>query len=189
MLLEKTSKGDLAARDCLIRKYVKNCQLLVLEYLIDFPIYKQFEDDLESECFSVISKCIKSFTIGHGSFYSYWKRTAIRAMNKFVANRSNKSFIDALSLDEQFNANLSLHDVVGIYDDKPENDLLNHTFLEIINNPKNEFAEIEMRVIKLFLYGYEFKDIALLLNVRTSTVYRAFKKAVVKIGKKMRPQK
>ena len=46
-----------------------------------------------------------------------------------------------------------------------------------------------MRVIKLFLYGYEFKDIALLLNVRTSTVYRAFKKAVVKIGKKMRPQK
>ena len=110
-------------------------------------------------------------------------------MNKFVSIKSNKTFLDALSLDEQFNANLSLHDVIGLCDERPDIDLLNQFYLDVINNPKNGFTELEMNVIKLFLYGYEFKDIALLLNSRQQPIYRAFKSAVSKIGKKMKRQK
>ena len=169
----------------MLRKYYLFSQRFVTDFLVRFPIYKPFEDDLLSECFFAVEKAIKHYHYESGLFYAYWKRCAKRVINKFITRSKDLVVFETLTLDD-IGGNLSLHDVAGENDEQIKTKLLNEAFLTIVNDPKNRFTKTERNIIKLFLYGYELKDIALLLDLKVPNVYHHFKVAVDKIGKKMK---
>lgn len=125
---------------------------------------------------------LKKYTPSKGVFYAYWRRAALRAINKCI--KQNVKSIGVTSLDfVPSNTIHALHDIVGLEDKSYKKELLSEVFIKIIEDKYNDFSNREKNVIKLYLDGYDMKDIAELLHCSIQTVYRNYHQAVDKIGR------
>lgn len=125
---------------------------------------------------------LKKYTPSKGVFYAYWRRAALRAINKCI--KQNVKSIGVTSLDfVPSNTIHTLHDIVGLEDKSYKKELLSEVFIKIIEDKYNDFSRREKNVIKLYLEGYDMKDIAELLHCSIQTVYRNYHQAVDKIGR------
>ena len=77
----------------------------------------------------------------------------------------------------------ALHDIVGLEDKSYKKELLSETFIKILEDTNSDFSKREKEVIRLYLDGYEIKDIAKILHCSLQTVYRNYNQAVEKIGR------
>ena len=142
-------------------------------------------DDLFSVAQATILLAIKSFSMNIHLFYPYWKTIATNALIKY--NKKNSYFHEAktfygISLDQQNDDNFSNDQLLGEPDMKLQKSLVEDTFLNIIENPINNFTESEKLVMKLTIEGYAPLEIMKVLKWSKSQVYYALKKAKAKLA-------
>ena len=153
-----------------------------MDYLDKYPNYEYIRDELHAVAFYNTYPLISKYSPNKGVFYAYWKRVAFRSMDKYI--KANVKGMGTSSLDFiPSNTIHELHDIVGLEDKSYKKELLSEVFVKIIDDKYNDFSKREKAVIKLYLDGYEFKDISELLCCSLQTVYRNYHQAVEKIGR------
>ncbi len=161
------------------------------ECLRENPEYNIFRDEIHSVILFHTVKILDSYSLDKGKFYSYWQKGALRqiyrCINKFKAQISRE--YSYLSLDSSNVNNRLLHDVFGAEDMTMKRQLLVESFVSIANDPNNSFSCKERHVLKLYLEGYSYKEIAALTNQSISNVYKLYHSAVKKIGDVLVPKK
>ena len=168
-----------------MEKYRWFAYKLVSDFLDKYPTYEYVRDELHAVAFYCTSTLINKFKVGKGVFYAYWKKVALREIDKFIKN--NIKCMTVASLDFIPNNTIhALHDVVGIEDKAYEKDMLTEIFYRIMRNPQNRFSKREKEVLSLYLDGYELKLVAELLHISVASAYRIYHKAINKIAKVMR---
>lgn len=139
-------------------------------------------EDLMSIAFSVVLTALKKKT-DNSTFYAYWLKIARNSMKKFVKDNTPEEircFNAVFSLDQYADDDLQLHEKITKSDD--ENiESIRTTILEIVNNPNNYFSFEEKCVVGLFLDGFDFNEIAEMLNMAKHKVYRLNRNAIDKI--------
>lgn len=187
-LLDKIYSGDESALNVLLNKYRFYSYKLINEYIRYNPEFEYLYDELHSLIFYSTHSLIYKFQTGRGVFYAYWKKSAYRLVEKYI--EKNQKHYKKMSLDfTPSNAVRELHDIIGFEDKNFKIDLLNDSFMKIVNDPLNNFTPKEKETISYFLSGLEFKDIAELTNRNLSSVYKTYRKAVSKIGRVLRGSK
>ena len=134
---------------------------------------------------------IEKYSSSKGKFYAFWRKAVTRELERYVAKyiKANSRFISAVSLDQTTKYQQSVHDIVGQEDEKVKQELLTDTFINIVNNPKNEFTQMEKQIIKLYLVGFSLPEISKKMEWAISTVYKFYRSAVAKIGRVLKEQK
>ena len=191
-MLLKISLGDDYSKNVLIEKYKNFSWALAKKMVVQYEIADFTLEDYMALAFSALTTALKTYNFSSCTFYGYWYKiaineikTAIRrylSMNRHLTNNT-------LSLDKETAFEQSLHDVVSVNELYSEQNLLRDNFIAIIDNPNNDFTDSQRTVIKLYLDGYEFKEIAGILNWSRSKVYSLYYKAIEKIRKCMREPK
>ena len=154
----------------------------ITEFLAKYPAYDFIREELHAVIFYDTYTLIKKYTPDKGVFYAYWKKAAFRTIDKYI-KRNLRNF-GTTSLDFMpSNTIHDLHDIVGREDSSYQKQLLSEVFTRIIEDKNNDFSKREQSVIKLYLDGYEMKDIAEILKCSLPSVYRNYHQAVTKIGR------
>ena len=121
-------------------------------------------------------------------FFAYWKKVALRTIDDYIERNEKQNMIVSLdfvpSVDKR-----SLHEVIGNDDQTYRQDFLKQVFTSIVNNSKNGFSEIEKSTINYYLNDYDMKEIARITNRSLATIYRAYDRAVTKIGSVLKGRK
>lgn len=179
--------GDDNALNAFLEKYRLYSYKLVGNYLNDYPEYDYIRDELHAIVFYGTYNLISKYDSDKGHFYGYWKKISLRNIDKYI--EKYEKYNSVISLDYQQNNDIkSLHDVVGNEDETYRQELLKQAYFSIIYNPNNGFSQKEKEVIELYLKGFDMKDIATKTNRAITSVYRLFKRAVLKIGCVMKGQ-
>lgn len=142
-------------------------------------------EELCSVAQETILVAVKNFSNSIQVFYPYWRTIATNAMIKY--NQQNSYFhhaktFNGISLDQQNEDNFSNDQIIGETDVKIEKGIVEDTFLNIINDPKNGFSENEKIVMKLTIEGYEPTEIMKMFKWSKSQIYYALKNAKEKLA-------
>lgn len=142
-------------------------------------------EDLCSVAQETILVAVKNFSNSIQVFYPYWRTIATNAMIKY--NQQNSYFhhaktFNGISLDQQNEENFSNDQIIGETDANIEKGLVEETFLNIINDPKNGFSENEKIVMKLTIEGYEPTEIMKMFRWSKSQIYYALRNAKEKLA-------
>lgn len=142
-------------------------------------------EELCSVAQETILIAVKNFSNSIQVFYPYWRTIATNAMIKY--NQQNSYFhhaktFNGISLDQQNEDNFSNDQIIGETDVKIEKGIVEDTFLNIINDPRNGFSENEKIVMKLTIEGYEPTEIMKMFKWSKSQIYYALKNAKEKLA-------
>lgn len=142
-------------------------------------------EELCSVAQETILVAVKNFSNSIQVFYPYWRTIATNAMIKY--NQQNSYFhhaktFNGISLDQQNEDNFSNDQIIGETDVKIEKGIVEDTFLNIINDPRNGFSENEKIVMKLTIEGYEPTEIMKMFKWSKSQIYYALKNAKEKLA-------
>lgn len=184
-LLEKIYSGDDNALNILLEKYRWFSYKLIAEYLKRFPENEYLKDELHSIVFYDTYRLVQSFKSEKGYFFPYWKKVALRNINKYVIANEKYNAIVSLDYIPQ-NYERQLHESFGVEESFYTMESLSESFLKIIHNPDFKFTEKEKNIISYYLKGYEFKEISIMTQYPLPTVYRIYSQAVAKIGKALK---
>lgn len=177
--------GDEEAKNLFLEKYNKFSWSLVISYVAKYRIYEPVKEDLQSIVFADTLSVLKKYTPNKGRFYPFWKRVSLRRIQKYIRETRilEKLKLSPLSFDTfMTDNNKSLHDVVGFEDKSVQDNKLAESILKTALNPTTGLSEKEQIIIEAFLSGFDFKEIALSLDLSLSGVYKCYKTAVKKIG-------
>ncbi len=142
-------------------------------------------EELCSVAQETILIAVKNFSNSIQVFYPYWRTIATNAMIKY--NQQNSYFhhaktFNGISLDQQNEDNFSNDQILGETDVKIEKGIVEDTFLNIIDDPRNGFSENEKIVMKLTIEGYEPTEIMKMFKWSKSQIYYALKNAKEKLA-------
>lgn len=142
-------------------------------------------EELCSVAQETILVAVKNFSNSIQVFYPYWRTIATNAMIKY--NQQNSYFhhaktFNGISLDQQNEDNFSNDQILGETDVKIEKGIVEDTFLNIIDDPRNGFSENEKIVMKLTIEGYEPTEIMKMFKWSKSQIYYALKNAKEKLA-------
>lgn len=142
-------------------------------------------EELCSVAQETILVAVKNFSNSIQVFYPYWRTIATNAMIKY--NQQNSYFhhaktFNGISLDQQNEDNFSNDQIIGETDVTIEKGIVEDTFLNIINDPRNGFSENEKIVMKLTIEGYEPTEIMKMFKWSKSQIYYALKNAKEKLA-------
>lgn len=149
--------GNLAAKECFIARYQYRLYGLIKSIIAKkVNEYLDYEDYFQ-ECFIVFLKCMERFNEEY-NFYNYLK-TAINhhfIRIKREKDRSNK----IISLDYESDNKPSLIDMVS-------EDDLEYKTIEVNDYIKENFDDLEQKIIWLKIKGYTGDEISKILNITT----------------------
>ena len=180
-MLKQIKLGDTLATDILLARYRPYCHSLSIEMLDKVDNSEIQADDLFSIAFSAVATAIRSYDENkeNAAFYAYWSKIAKNDIIRYV--KKMKNTVTRVSLDTVLSDGRCLHDLMGENDAALEEDTLHSTFMKIIDNPNNNLNEKERTLLRYYLDGYDFKEIALLMDCSKSKTYYLFKNAINKI--------
>ena len=179
VLLYKEHKDDDVELE-LIERYRIHSRKLAGEFYRKFKFLYLLEyEDIYSIALSSLFVAIKTFTIG--GFFKYWKTFTTNELNCYVKNFSvTKS--DAL-LYSQLNAEeVPSGMILKQNTSQGEKISFSDEILDIVNDPKNEFKEVDREIMRLYVLGYRLVDIAIITNHLESFVRYHLKKIKNKIS-------
>ena len=164
-----------------MEKYFKHCWKLAVEFHNKYSSLDITVEDYYSIACETIITTLNRFNFSCNNFYKYWKVCAENNLRTFVKRYYEEKKYSPFSLDFQYDLGGTLHDHVGFNDEALENNLLVDTFSNIIYDPNNGFTKNEIIVIEYILNGYDIETIAFIINKSRATIYRHYRKAVIKI--------
>lgn len=180
-MLKKIRQGEASSINTLLKRYRPYCHALASTMLDEIDNNEILEDDLFSVAFSAVAIAISHYNIEKytSSFYAYWMKIATNDIKHYVKNM--KIGISRVSLDTDLPDGRNLHDIVGSNDEFYKGDSLYNQFIQIIENHDNSLSDKERILVRYYLDGFEFKEIATLMNCSKSQAYYLFQTAVQKI--------
>jgi len=182
VLLAQTGNYDTLNQLCI--RYQRYSYGLAIEFFNSNRQSGITVEDLCSVAQETILVAVKNFSNSIQVFYPYWRTIATNAMIKY--NQQNSYFhhaktFNGISLDQQNEDNFSNDQIIGETDAKIEKGIVEDTFLNIIDDPKNGFSENEKIVMKLTIEGYEPTEIMKMFKWSKSQIYYALRNAKEKL--------
>ncbi|MDR1782340.1 MAG: sigma-70 family RNA polymerase sigma factor [Bacilli bacterium] len=169
--------NDEKAFEMLQNKYRKLIYFIINRFIERYKLYNCDVDDIYNESLLLLYKNIYSFKDQYStSFKSYF--TA--CLNKYLANilrsnlalkRSNYHNKSDYSLDYYNNDNLSFGNVIADNRSSYIKDMNNYLYIKNeISSLTNHITYLELTVFYLFVSGYSYKEIALILQVNIKKI-------------------
>ena len=141
--------------------------------------YAHLEDEIASVILIGTNDALKKYNPDKGSFFTFWKKSVIRMVSKYVKKYDDE--MRHISLDKTIFEHHELHEYIAS-DEIITRNLLMENLLKTINNPKTGLTGPEKQVLKYDLLGYSFIEIAALMNYSKANVYRLHYQAIDKIS-------
>lgn len=179
--------GDESAMNLMLEKYRLFSWSLAKEFQVEYSYLNIETEDYMSIAFasvpSALDKALKDDKIVF--FYAYWSTIARNAIKHYIRDylQKNKHLINnTVSLDDFINSSQgsTLHEFVGKEDDN-DRQLIKETILNIVNDKKNDFPDIQKNILALIFEGYIIKEIGIILDIPESTLYSNYQKMIEKL--------
>ena len=165
----------------LLERYRPYCYALSSELLEQVENTEITLDDLFSVAFTSVVTAARKCNVDKydKSFYAYWVRIATNDINHYI--KKVYQLMGRVSLDTTLDDGRSLHDIVGETQESVSEDSLFAEFMRIIEDETNDLNIKERTVLRYYLEGYEFKEIAELMQCSKSKIYYLYKTSIQKI--------
>ena len=181
IILAKANNEE--ATNNLVNYYLRRIIGTIYNVLETYPIIKAVPEDYLGVYWKAMIKTIKKYEINKGSFYSLLQTIFVRMLKEQINLdlEQNYTLLNAISLDEYiFVDDLKLCDVIPNEEEtiKPQDvDIsIASDYLEKSNqniqSKKEQFVQLQKRIILYKYYGYTLKEIAEMLNTSISSVRR-----------------
>ena len=177
-LLSKANKGDKQSKEEIIKTFQTTIQNLTKRFRFD-----QLESsDLAQEGYLGLNRAIDAYCCEKGSFVPFAIKCIENAMINYVKKHTNekrKHSLDNSEIEEG-----TIGGETSLIADSPESLIIiqedNERLKKIIND---ELTDLEKETIELFLEGYDYKEIAIIIKKDTKAVDNAMARARKKLVK------
>lgn len=172
--------------DILFEKYLPIIYNICKKYYLFFSNKRADYDDFIQEGLIAFYDAIRGFSLQKNAvFYSYVVVCVENRLKDYLRKRSrNKSSIldQAISLDCKVSDNIILEDLIFAREDTFQSILLDESVNYLIKF-KNSLTFKEAQVFELRMNGFSYREISLLLEIKTNNIYsyiRQIKRKMVK---------
>lgn len=190
-LLSYINENDEQASDILFKKYEPLIVSIASRYSNYCGSLGLDINDLIQEGRIALNKAINKYEENKDNTFFTFARICIerRIKSAIVMAKRQKHRVlnESVSIDSLItDTNISFEKLIGNYDNEPEKLLIDFELKgEILEFAKKNFSDIEYQVFELYKDGFDYKEIALIIDKDIKTVNNALQRIKFKLKNKL----
>ena len=190
-LLSYVNENDDQASDILFKKYEPLIVSIASKYSTYCSTLGLDINDLIQEGRIALNNAINKYEENKdNTFYTFAKICIERKIKSAIImakRQKHRVLNESVSIDSVMkDTNLSFEKIIGNYDNEPEKVLIDFELKgEILEFAKNNFSNIEYQVFELYKDGFDYKEIALILDKDIKVVNNALQRIKYKFKNKL----